>query len=61
VFQGGGTPQEVETLADYFRESAFAFQIIDDVLNLRGFETGAKTRGEDITEGALPPLPPAII
>eukprot|EP00026_Physarum_polycephalum_P003206 Phypoly_transcript_03216.p1 GENE.Phypoly_transcript_03216~~Phypoly_transcript_03216.p1 ORF type:complete len:797 (+),score=113.92 Phypoly_transcript_03216:105-2495(+) len=50
---GGGTQQEVDNIANYFQALAFTFQIIDDVLNLRGFESQAKTRGEDITEGKI--------
>lgn len=48
---GGGTPTQVECLGKYFEAIGQAFQIIDDVVNLRGFEKNAKNRGEDITAG----------
>jgi geranylgeranyl pyrophosphate synthase len=50
---GGGTPEQVEGLGTYFDSLGLAFQIIDDVLNLRGFEGDLKQRGEDITHGKL--------
>lgn len=50
---GGGTPEQVEGLGAYFESLGLAFQIIDDVLNLRGFEGDLKQRGEDITHGKL--------
>ena len=36
-----------------FEAFGLAFQIIDDVLNLRGFDENRKNRGEDITEGKV--------
>jgi len=48
-----GTPQQTEALGRLFEEFGTAFQIVDDVLNLRGFKGDTKTRGEDIREGKL--------
>jgi geranylgeranyl pyrophosphate synthase len=42
-----------EALAGLFESYGVAFQIVDDVLNLRGFEGDTKTRGEDIREGKV--------
>ncbi|HTV20316.1 MAG TPA: polyprenyl synthetase family protein [Polyangiaceae bacterium] len=50
---GGGSDLEVETLGAFFEAVGLAFQIIDDVLNIRGFERNLKQRGEDITQGKL--------
>ncbi len=50
---GGGTKEQVDVLGQLFEAYGFAFQIIDDVLNLRGFDENRKTRGEDITEGKV--------
>jgi geranylgeranyl pyrophosphate synthase len=50
---GGGTPAQAEALGGLFEAFGLAFQIIDDVLNLRGFNENRKTRGEDITEGKV--------
>ena len=64
---GGGTDEQSEALGRLFESFGLAFQIIDDVLNLRGFEQDRKSRGEDITAGkitapiakAIGRLPPA--
>ena len=37
----------------YVQSIGIAFQIIDDVLNLRGFEKNTKQRGEDIMVGKI--------
>ena len=50
---GGGTKQQCEALAHYFQSIGIAFQIIDDVLNLRGFQENTKIRGEDIMAGKI--------
>jgi geranylgeranyl pyrophosphate synthase/predicted secreted hydrolase len=50
---GGGSPAQVEGLGEFFEALGMAFQIVDDVLNLRGFEHGLKERGEDITQGKI--------
>ena len=50
---GGGTPAQVEAVGSFFEALGLAFQIIDDVLNLRGFKGGLKTRAEDIQNGVI--------
>ena len=50
---GGGTQAQIAALGDYFESVGLAFQIIDDVLNLRGFERNLKTRAEDLTHGKV--------
>eukprot|EP00026_Physarum_polycephalum_P002234 Phypoly_transcript_02239.p1 GENE.Phypoly_transcript_02239~~Phypoly_transcript_02239.p1 ORF type:complete len:803 (+),score=118.41 Phypoly_transcript_02239:351-2759(+) len=50
---GGGTPKQVEYLGRYLEAIGLAFQIMDDVINLRGFEENSKNRGEDITAGKI--------
>merc|ERR1711916_424625 len=37
----------------FFEALGVAFQIMDDVLNLRGFERNLKVRGEDIANGVI--------
>jgi len=64
---GGGTKEQIEGLGSFFEATGLAFQIVDDVLNLRGFRRKLKTRGEDISHGkvtlpvvkAMGLLPPA--
>jgi geranylgeranyl pyrophosphate synthase len=50
---GGGTDEQAEGVGSLFESFGLAFQIIDDVLNLRGFEQNRKSRGEDITAGKI--------
>jgi len=50
---GGGTDAQIEALSAYFEALGVAFQIMDDVLNLDGFEPGLKDTGEDLREGKL--------
>lgn len=50
---GEGTPEQTVALAHFFESLGLAFQIIDDVLNLRGFERDLKSRGEDISCGKI--------
>lgn len=50
---GGGTEEQVEALGGFFEALGLAFQIIDDVLNLRGFKGDLKSRGEDIAQGKV--------
>jgi len=50
---GGGTDGQVEALGSFFEALGLAFQIIDDVLNLRGFKGDLKSRGEDISHGKI--------
>jgi len=49
----GGTERQAEALGELFEAFGVAFQVIDDVLNLRGFEQDRKSRGEDITAGKV--------
>jgi len=59
---GHGTEQQIEAIGAYFEAVGVAFQIMDDVLNLRGLYTNAADRranialkklGEDITCGKV--------
>ncbi|MEM8777850.1 MAG: polyprenyl synthetase family protein [Cyanobacteria bacterium P01_G01_bin.49] len=50
---GKGTNAQVLALGNYFEALGLAFQIIDDVLNLRGYEKDLKVRGEDIAVGKV--------
>jgi geranylgeranyl pyrophosphate synthase len=50
---GGGSEVQVEALGNFFEAIGIAFQIVDDVLNLRGFEKDLKQRGEDIRQGKV--------
>jgi geranylgeranyl pyrophosphate synthase/predicted secreted hydrolase len=50
---GGGSDAQVEALGTFVERLGLAFQIVDDVLNLRGFERDSKSLGEDITAGKV--------
>lgn len=50
---GGGTAAQVDALGEFFEALGLAFQIMDDVLNLRGFENDLKEKGEDIQQGKV--------
>ncbi len=50
---GGGTEEQVEGLGLFFEDLGLAFQIVDDVLNLRGFKGNLKAKGEDIAQGKI--------
>lgn len=50
---GGGTAAQVDAVGHFFEAAGLAFQIIDDVLNLRGFRGDLKTKGEDISQGKI--------
>ena len=50
---GGGTKEHYDALEQYVQSIGVAFQIIDDVLNLRGFEKATKQRGEDLMAGKI--------
>lgn len=52
-FLGKGTEVQIAGLGSYFEALGLAFQIIDDVLNLQGYENDLKDRGEDITCGKI--------
>jgi geranylgeranyl pyrophosphate synthase len=56
---GGGSNEQVAAVGLFFEAVGLAFQIIDDVLNLRGFKGDLKTRGEDIRNGTVT-LPVAV-
>ncbi|GAB3947991.1 hypothetical protein GCM10028805_21290 [Spirosoma harenae] len=50
---GNGTREQGTVLGAFFEALGLAFQIIDDVLNLRGFERDLKSKGEDIRCGKI--------
>lgn len=56
---GGGSNEQVAAVGLFFEAVGLAFQIIDDVLNLRGFKGDLKQRGEDIRNGTVT-LPVAV-
>ncbi len=50
---GNATSEQVNQLGNYIECLGTAFQIIDDVLNLRGFKGETKTLGEDLMAGKV--------
>ncbi len=56
---GNGTDEQVEKLGLFFEALGLSFQIVDDVLNLRGFRGDLKAKGEDICQGKVT-LPVAL-
>jgi len=50
---GGGTEAQIEAVGRFFESVGLAFQLIDDVLNLRGFKGELKSAGEDIANGTI--------
>jgi geranylgeranyl pyrophosphate synthase/predicted secreted hydrolase len=50
---GGGNEAQIEAVGRFFEALGLAFQIVDDVLNLRGFKNDLKSRGEDISNGSI--------
>ena len=50
---GGGNQAQIEAVGQFFEAIGMAFQIIDDVLNLRGFKGALKVRGEDLSHGKV--------
>lgn len=50
---GKGTEAQINALGDYFETLGLAFQIMDDTLNLRGFENNLKDLGEDVGQGKI--------
>ena len=53
---GNGTDEQIDKLGRFFEALGVAFQIMDDVLNLRGMRSGKQTLkvlGEDIMEGKI--------
>jgi geranylgeranyl pyrophosphate synthase len=50
---GGGSDAQIEAVGMFFEQLGLAFQIVDDVLNLRGFKNDLKSRGEDVSNGTV--------
>lgn len=50
---GNGTDEQIHALAHFFEALGISFQIIDDVLNLKGFKDNTKTKAEDLTAGKI--------
>jgi geranylgeranyl pyrophosphate synthase len=50
---GGGSEAQIEAVGSFFENLGLSFQIVDDVLNLRGFKGDLKSRGEDIMNGTV--------
>jgi geranylgeranyl pyrophosphate synthase len=50
---GGGTPEQVEAVGSFFESLGLAFQLVDDVLNLRGFKGDLKAKAEDVSNGTI--------
>jgi geranylgeranyl pyrophosphate synthase len=50
---GGGTEAQIDALGVFVEHVGLAFQIVDDVLNLRGFANDLKQRGEDLRAGKI--------
>ncbi len=50
---GGGSEAQIDGVGRFFESVGLAFQIVDDVLNLRGFKGNLKDRGEDIRHGKI--------
>lgn len=50
---GGGSRRQVECVGRFFEAIGLAFQIIDDVLNVSGFDRDLKQRGEDVRCGKV--------
>ena len=50
---GNGTEEQIEGLGKYYDALGIAFQIIDDTLNIKGFQDNLKTVCEDITTGKI--------
>lgn len=53
AIKGKAQQAQIDGLGNFFEALGLAFQIIDDVLNLRGFKGDLKDRGEDITAGKI--------
>ena len=50
---GDGTDEQINALAQFFEALGISFQIIDDVLNLKGFKDNTKIKAEDLTAGKI--------
>jgi geranylgeranyl pyrophosphate synthase len=53
VVAGKGTKAQEEGLGIFLENLGVAFQMVDDVLNLRGFEGNLKDVGEDLAAGKV--------
>jgi geranylgeranyl pyrophosphate synthase/predicted secreted hydrolase len=53
ALSGGGSDAQIEAMGDFFESLGLAFQLIDDVLNLRGFKGGLKATAEDVSNGTI--------
>ncbi len=53
ALSGGGTEAQIEGVGNFFESLGLAFQLIDDVLNLRGFKGGLKAKAEDVSNGTI--------
>jgi geranylgeranyl pyrophosphate synthase len=49
----GANDEVTEALASLFEAYGLAFQVVDDVLNLRGFQRGLKLYAEDLSAGKV--------
>ena len=50
---GGASEAFAAVIGEYFEALGLAFQVRDDVINLRGFEGDRKVRGEDLAAGKV--------
>ena len=50
---GGGSEAQIEAVGAFFESLGLAFQLMDDVLNLRGFKGDLKAKAEDVTNGTI--------
>jgi geranylgeranyl pyrophosphate synthase len=50
---GGGSEAQIEAVGRFFEALGLAFQLIDDVLNLRGFRGELKAPAEDVANGTI--------
>ena len=53
AYSGGATEEQITKLGLYFEAVGLAFQVVDDVLNLKGFVGDTKLRGEDVMQGKI--------
>ena len=50
---GGGSDAQLEAVGEFVESLGLAFQIVDDLLNLSGFERDLKSQGEDVAAGKI--------
>ena len=53
ALSGGGTDEQIEAVGAFFESLGLAFQLVDDVLNLRGFKGNLKAKAEDVSTGTI--------